>query len=352
MLCALIMAGGKGTRFWPLSTDKKPKQFVKLLGEETMIQMTINRIKDIIPEERIFVVTAADYVDLVKEQLPELPLRNIIVEPVGKNTAPCIALSAFHIEKFYKDSTMVVLPSDHLILNEEKFRQTIKEAYDFIQYNEEGIVTLGMKPNRPETGYGYIKAVENGQHKIGNEVICKVDGFVEKPDLEKAISYLEEGNYLWNGGMFIWKSKTILSLTKRYLKNTYEILEEIAISLKEDYEDKLTQNYKKISSVSVDYAIMENAKEIYVIPCDFGWDDMGSWNAIERYRKKDDHNNAFLGNVKNIEGYNNLIVAKDKPIITVGLDDIFAVETDDFILLCKKTDLDNIKELREKVDIS
>ncbi|MBU3188449.1 mannose-1-phosphate guanylyltransferase [Clostridium bowmanii] len=351
MLCALIMAGGKGTRFWPLSTDEKPKQFVKLLGEKTMIQMTINRIKDIIPEERIFVVTALDYVDLVKQQLPELPARNIIVEPVGKNTAPCIALSAFYIEKFYKDSTMVVLPSDHLIINEEKFRQTIKNAYDFIQDNEEAVVTLGMKPNRPETGYGYIKAVKNGQHKIGNEVICKVDGFVEKPDLEKARTYVEDGNYLWNGGMFIWKAKTILSLTKRYLKNTYEILKEIAISLKEDYEYKLTENYCKISSVSVDYAIMENAKEIYVIPCDFGWDDIGSWNAIERYRKKDEHNNVFLGNVKNIEGYNNLILAMDKPIITVGLDDIFAVETDDFILLCKKSDLDNISELRDKVDI-
>ncbi|MGH4052326.1 MAG: mannose-1-phosphate guanylyltransferase [Clostridium sp.] len=351
MLCALIMAGGKGTRFWPLSTDEKPKQFVKLLGEETMIQMTINRIKDLIPEERIFVVTALDYVDLVKEQLPGLPVRNIIVEPVGKNTAPCIALSAFHIEKFYKDSTMVVLPSDHLITDEKKFRATIKSAYDFIQDNEEGIVTLGMKPTRAETGYGYIKAIEDKKFKITSQGICKVDGFVEKPNLDKAIGYLEEGNYLWNGGMFIWKDKTILKLTKKYLKDTYEILEEIAISKSEEYECKLATNYCKIPAVSVDYAIMENAKEIYVIPCDFGWDDIGSWNAIERYRKKDDHNNVFLGNVKNINANNNLIVAKDKPIIAVGLDDMFVVETDDFIMLCKKSELDNIKELRDKVGI-
>lgn len=347
MICALIMAGGKGTRFWPLSTDKKPKQFLKLLGEETMIQMTVNRIKDLIPEDRIFVVTALDYVDLIKEQLPELPVKNIIVEPEGKNTAPCIALSAFYIEKLYNDSTMVVLPADHLIKDEEKFRQTIKCAYDFIGDNYEGIVTLGIKPTRAEIGYGYIKAENKRSWIKGNEEILKVEKFVEKPDLAKAIKYVEEGNYLWNGGMFIWKSKTILKLTKEYLNPTYEILKEISICSNEVYQNKLFENYSKVEAVSVDYGIMENAKEIYVIPCDFGWDDVGSWNAVERYRKKDEYNNVFIGKVKNVEGNNNLIMAKDKPIITVGIDDIFVVETDDVILLCKKDNIDNIKELRK-----
>lgn len=347
MLCALIMAGGKGTRFWPLSTDKKPKQFLKLLGEETMIQMTVNRIKELIPKDRIFVVTALDYMDLVREQLPELPVRNIIVEPEGKNTAPCIALSAFYIEKLYKDATMVVLPSDHLIKDEEEFRHTMKCAYDFIEDNDEGVVTLGMKPTRPEIGYGYIKAEEKGQKIEGNEEILKVERFVEKPDLEKAKKYIEEGNYFWNGGMFIWKAKTILRLTKEYLRPTYEVLKEIAVCSETEYENKLAENYSKVKAISVDYGIMENAKEIYVIPCDFGWDDVGSWNAVERYRKKDEHNNVFVGKVKNIEGNNNLIVGKDKPIITVGLDDIFVIETDDVILLCKRDNLDNIKELRE-----
>lgn len=347
MLCVLIMAGGKGTRFWPLSTDKKPKQFLKLLGEETMIQMTVNRVKDLIPQDRIFVVTALEYVDLIKEQLPELPVRNIIVEPEGKNTAPCIALSAFYIEKLYKDSTMVVLPSDHLIRDEEKFRNTIKYAYNFVKDNNEGIITLGIKPTRPEVGYGYIKAENKRLCSEKNDEILKVEKFVEKPDLEKAIKYVEDGNYLWNGGMFIWKSKTILKLTKEYLNSTYQVLKEIAICSDEEYKKKLMKNYCKVQAVSVDYGIMENAKEIYVIPCDLGWDDVGSWNAVERYRKKDENNNVFLGKVKNIEGNNNLIVGKDKPIITVGLDDVFVVETDDVILICKKDNLDNIKELRK-----
>jgi mannose-1-phosphate guanylyltransferase len=349
MLCALIMAGGKGARFWPLSTDKKPKQFLKLLGEETMIQMTVNRIKDLIPKERIFVVTASDYVNLVKEQLPQIPVRNIIVEPEGKNTAPCIALSAFYVEKLFKDATMVVLPSDHLIKDEEKFRQTIKFAYDFVQENDKGVVTLGMKPARPERDYGYIKIEDIGQWINGNEVILKVERFVEKPDLEKAKKYVLEGNYLWNGGMFIWKAKTILELTKEYLRSTYEVLKEIAVCSETEYENKLKENYCRVQAISVDYGIMENAKEIFAIPCDFGWDDVGSWNAVERYRRKDEHNNVFVGNVKNIEGNNNLIVGKDKPIITVGLDDVFVVETDDVILLCKKDNIDDIKKLREMV---
>lgn len=348
MLCALIMAGGKGTRFWPLSTEKKPKQFLKLLGKETMIQMTVNRIKKLIPMERIFVVTASEYVDLVKEQLPELTHKNIIVEPEGRNTAPCIALSAFNIEKYYKDATIVVLPSDHLIKDEDRFIDIINLAYKFVEEKEEGIVTFGMKPTRSETGYGYIKAIENEKLMIDNEVIYKVDRFVEKPDLEMAKMYIEDGNYLWNGGMFIWKAKTILKLTERYLKTTYDILNEIALSSEEDYEEKLKEKYCKVESVSVDYGIMENAKEIYVIPSDIGWDDVGNWSALERYTEKDKYNNVHVGNVKNIEGNNNLIVGKDKPIITLGLDNVFVVETDDVILLCKKEDLQNIKEIRKR----
>lgn len=346
MLCALIMAGGKGTRFWPLSTDKKPKQFLRLLGEDSMIQVTVNRIKDLVPMDKIFVVTALDYVEIVKEQLPELPEKNIIIEPEGKNTAPCIALSAFYIEKSYRDSTMVVLPSDHLIKDEVKFRKAIKSAYDFIEDNNEGIVILGIKPNRPEPEYGYIKTIMNESLKIDNEAVYKVERFVEKPDLDKAAAYVKEG-YLWNAGMFIWKSKTILELTRKYLMPAYEILTEILASSDEEYEKKLRDNYCRIQAVSVDSGIIEKAEELYAIPCDFGWDDIGSWNAIERYRKKDEHNNVFVGKIKNIEGSNNFIVGNKKPIITVGLDDVFVVETDDVILLCKKKNLSNLKKIRE-----
>lgn len=213
MLCGLIMAGGKGERFWPLSTDDKPKQFLNLLGNDTMIQMTVKRLEGLIPIERIFVVTAERYVGLVKEQLPNLPEENIIVEPVGRNTAPCIALSAFYINKKIENATIAVLPSDHLIKDEEKFREVLKCGYDFVNKNQDAIVTLGMKPDRPETGYGYIKRMHEVEI-INNNTVNKVECFVEKPNKETAEKYLKEGTYLWNGGMFIWKASTISKCTE------------------------------------------------------------------------------------------------------------------------------------------
>ena len=348
MLCALIMAGGKGERFWPLSTDEKPKQFLRLLGKETMIQMTINRLKNLIPIERIFVVTGERYVDLVKEQLPELPNRNIIVEPIGKNTAPCIALSAFQIEKYYKDATIAVLPSDHLIRNEVEFRNVIAAADRFIEENEESIVTLGIKPDRPETGYGYIKCDKT--YSIVNGLKIKdVDMFVEKPNQEKAEEYLEDGNFLWNGGMFVWKAKNILRLTKKYLKNTYDVLKEITCASEEEYEEELKNNYNFVDSVSIDYSIMEKADNIYVIPSEFGWDDVGTWYSVERYRDKDENNNVCVGNIVNINSKNNIIVGKNKPVIISGLDDIFVVESDDVILIGKKDDIKDIKKIKNAV---
>lgn len=233
MLCVLIMAGGMGTRFWPLSTEKKPKQFLNLLGEKTMIQMTVERIKDLIPMERIFVVTGKKYKELVKDQLSDLPEQNIIIEPFGKNTAPCIALSAFTINKKYDNATIAVLPSDHLILDEEKFRDTLKIADRFVYEHNEAIVTIGMKPDRPETGYGYIKLVD--YQLKSSENIYEVEKFVEKPCLESAKKYVEQGNYLWNGGIFVWTAKNIINLTKTYLNNTYKALLEITFAEDNDY---------------------------------------------------------------------------------------------------------------------
>lgn len=348
MLCALIMAGGKGERFWPLSTDEKPKQFLKLLGEETMIQMTVERLKPLIPIERIFVITGNRYVQLVKEQLPELPERNVIIEPVGKNTAPCIALSAFQIKKYYNDATIVVLPSDHLIRNEDEFRNVIAAAGSFIDENEKSIVTLGMKPDRPETGYGYIKCGE--AHKIVNGLKVKnIEMFVEKPDKEKAEQYLENGNFLWNGGMFVWKADNILRLTEKYLKNMYDILKEISCTADDEYEEKLNKGYNLVNSVSIDYGIMEKADNMYVIPSEFGWDDVGTWYSVERYRDKDENNNVCIGKIININSKNNIIVGKNKPVIISGLEDIFVVESDDVILIGKKEDIKNIKDIKKTV---
>lgn len=346
MLCALIMAGGKGTRFWPLSTEDKPKQFLKLIDENTMIQMTVNRLKKLIPIERIFVVTSHKYKELLQQQLPELPTRNIIFEPVGRNTAPCIALSAFIINKYYKNSTLAVVPSDHLIEDENEFIRVLETAQNYVAKNEKAIVTLGMKPTRPETGYGYINFGQN-RHLENSHEIIDVLQFVEKPTLEIAEKYIENGNYLWNSGMFVWKTTNILRLTEKYLNSTYNVLKEIAISDDENFQDSINSRYSEVENISVDYAIMEKADNIYVIPCDFGWDDVGSWGAIERYSKKDKSNNVCNGKITTIDSFNNIFISNNKPILAVGLDNVLCVETEDVILILNKENSCKINELRE-----
>ncbi|KHD35745.1 mannose-1-phosphate guanylyltransferase [Clostridium acetobutylicum] len=348
MLCALIMAGGKGERFWPLSTDEKPKQFLQLLSDKTMIQMTVERLEALIDIERIFVVTGERYVDLLKEQLPNLPEKNIIVEPVGKNTAPCIALSAFVINKHYKDANIVVLPSDQLIVDDSKLLDTIAAAEKFIDQNKASIVTLGMEPTRAETGYGYIKS-GNLEKEISGFQIKKVESFVEKPDKKSAESYVKAGNFLWNGGMFIWKCSTILKLTEKYLNKTYNILNEIAEANDTNFNETLKKRYVDVEAISVDYGIMEKADNIYVIPCNFGWDDIGTWHAVERYRDKDEDNNVCVGDIKSIDSKNNILVGKKKPIVVVGLSEVFVVESDDIIFVGKKEDIERIKEIKKKV---
>lgn len=347
MLCALIMAGGKGERFWPLSTEDKPKQFLNLLGNDTMIQMTVKRIERFIPIERIFVVTGKKYTSLVKEQLPTLPVRNIIVEPVGKNTAPCIALSAFHIHKQFKDATIAVLPSDHLIGDEDKFREVLITANYFVDNNEDAIVTLGMKPDRPETGYGYIK-YEKTDYILNGQEIRKVQQFVEKPNLETAVKYLNEGSYLWNGGMFVWKANTILKLTERFLSKSYNLLKEVMEADEELYEKILYKNYPKVESVSVDYGIMEYAENIYVIPTSFQWDDVGNWTSIGRYKEKDESGNVVNNSAYYHESSGNIVLT-NKKILLNNVQDLIVVETDECIIISSKNSEQKIKQAKKLV---
>ncbi|MEG2917987.1 MAG: mannose-1-phosphate guanylyltransferase [Clostridium sp.] len=344
MLCALIMAGGKGTRFWPMSTEEKPKQFLTLLGEDSMIKMTVKRLLTIIPMERIFIATGTQYVDLVKQELPDLNENNIIVEPEGRNTAPCIALSAFYIKKRFKDSTMLVLPSDHLIGQEGKFLDTINLGYETLREKPQGIITIGITPTRPETAYGYI------EYKSDNSKVLKVSRFVEKPDLEKALKYISKGNYLWNSGMFMWKTDNILNLINKHLKGTYQVLSEVAVADVEDYDKVLNQRYKEVDSISIDFGVMEKADEIYVIPGNFGWDDIGSWQSLERYRPKDEKNNITSKNVKIIDGDNNLILSSGKQLVVCGLSDIYLVESENIIVLGKKEELDKIRNLKFEIE--
>ena len=343
MLCALIMAGGKGTRFWPLSTEKKPKQFLNLIGEDSMIQMTVNRIKPIIPIERIFICTGQMYVDLVKEQLPELPERNIIIEPEGRNTAPCIALSALVIERYYKNANMVVLPSDHLIKDEEKFRDIIKTSNEFINKNDDAILTLGMNPTRAETGYGYIKCAEDFNLKNINNIL-KVDRFVEKPNEEKAKKYLEDGSYLWNGGMFLWKVSTIIEQIKKYSPNTYEAIKDINCIEEENLQKLIDSQYHETESISIDYAVLEKSQNIYVVPSEIGWDDIGTWKSVERYKEKDINNNIIDGNTRVIESKSNIAINNGKRIVMIGIDDVMTLETEDSIYIVNKDYMDKLRD--------
>lgn len=346
MLTALIMAGGKGTRFWPLSTEEKPKQFLNLIGDNTMIQMTVNRIKPIIPIERIFVCTGQRYVHLVKEQLPKLPERNIIVEPEGRNTAPCIALSAMVIKRYYKDATMVVLPSDHLIKNEERFRTIILDGERHLERNSNAILTLGMTPNRPETGYGYIKFTDN-KVKVNESEVIKVEKFVEKPSLEVAKEYLENGSYLWNGGMFIWTADNIISQIREFSLSTYEALKEIENIEEGKLQETINNNYKKTEAISIDYAVLEKSNDIYVIPSDINWDDIGTWKSVERYKEKDLDNNIVTGNVKVIESKSNMAINNNKKVVMIGIEDTMTVETDEAIFIVNKDYMDNLRDYKE-----
>ncbi|MCR5421665.1 MAG: NTP transferase domain-containing protein [Lachnospiraceae bacterium] len=343
---ALIMAGGKGERFWPKSRKSLPKQFLVLTNDKrTMIQLTVERILPLVDMEDIYIVTNKDYKELVSEQLPEIPKENILCEPEGRNTAPCIGLGAFHISKKYEDAVMMVLPSDSLIKDGERYRELVKEACELAKKGN-NLVTMGIKPNYPETGYGYIKF--SREEKEGNAF--KVDRFVEKPSLEVAREYLATGEYLWNAGMFVWKVSTILSLFKEFLPDMYKGLGKIADAIGTPEQEKVLEKvFPQLESISIDYGIMEKAGSIYTIPGDYGWDDVGSWLAVGRIKKADNNNNVLNGRVITVNTGNCIIEAKDKLIAAVGLENIVVIDTEDATLICNKDSCGDIKKVLENL---
>lgn len=345
-ITALIMAGGKGERFWPRSRVNLPKQFLSLTDDgKTMIQLTVERISPIVDLEDVYIATNKAYRELVKEQLPGLPEENILCEPVGRNTAPCIGLGAVHVASKYEDAVMIVLPSDHLIKSNEIFIETFKEACE-VAIKGDNLVTVGITPNYPETGYGYIKY--DAANKDGSAY--GVDKFVEKPDLETAKSYLADGSYLWNSGMFTWKVSTILDCFKKYMPSTYDGLMKIKSAVKTAHEDKVLEaEFPNLESQSVDYGIMEKAENIYILPGNFGWDDVGSWLAVGRIKKTDDNNNVVNGNVVTVNTSDCVIEGSDKLIATVGLRDMVVVDTEDAILISTKENAGEIKQVLAKL---
>lgn len=345
---ALIMAGGRGERFWPRSRKSMPKQFLSLTGDgRTMIQLTVERILPLVAMEDIFIATNKDYKELVKRQLPNLPEENILCEPVGRNTAPCIGLGAMHIAKKYEDALMMVLPSDHLIKYNSMFVSTLKEACRIAEENT-NLVTIGITPDYPETGYGYIKfnpGVSKGQ-------AFAVDRFVEKPTREVAKEYLETEEYLWNSGMFVWKTSSILKNIQLFMKDIYEGLVRIKDSIgTADQETVLEKEFTAFRSESVDYGIMEKAEDIYTIPGTFGWDDVGSWLAVDRIRKSNEMGNVVSGNIITVNSKNCIIEGSKKLIAAVGLEDLIIVDTEDATLICEKQSAGDIKKVLENLKI-
>lgn len=345
---ALIMAGGRGERFWPRSRKNLPKQFLSLTDDgRTMIQLTVARILPLVNMEDIFIVTSSDYMNIVREQLPEIPIENIICEPVGKNTAPCIGVGATYIAHKYKDAIMIVLPADHLIKFTNIFISTLNDACELAEKNT-NLVTIGITPDYPETGYGYIKF--NSNFSDGRAYL--VEKFVEKPNLETAKEYIASEEYMWNSGMFIWKVSSILSNIELYIPKLFQGLNRIAISINLS-EDKqvLEKEFMLFEPQSIDYGIMEKAKDIYVLAGAFGWDDVGSWLSIERIKKSDEYGNVVNGNIITIDTYNSIIQGEQKLIATVGLDNVIIVDTDDATLVCSKDNAGKIKKVIENLKI-
>lgn len=346
---ALIMAGGRGERFWPKSRQSLPKQFLSLTNDSrTMIQLTVDRIKPLVAIQDVYVATNKKYKALVQEQLPGIPEENILCEPIGRNTAPCIGLGAAHVQKKNGDALMMVLASDSLIKNNELFVETLKNALAVAEKGS-NLCTLGITPNYPETGYGYIKF--NSQKKDGEAF--EVERFVEKPNAEKAKEYLADGSYLWNSGMFIWKVSTILSNIKEFMPDLSAGLEKIQAAVGTDgYEKTLEEVFPTLPSESIDYGVMEKAKNVWVLPGDFGWDDVGSWLAVGRIRESDDTNSTVEGNVVTVNCSGNVIIGGKKLIAAVGLKNMVVVDADDALLLCPKESCGDIKKvlaaLREK----
>ncbi len=342
----VIMAGGVGSRFWPMSTAEKPKQFIDVLGVgKTLLQLTVERFNKLVSPENIWVVTNQKYVDIVREQLPEMPAGNILCEPCRRNTAPCIAYVSWRIKSKDPKANIVVTPSDHIVMNTQEFQRVIKECMNFTAESD-AIVTLGMKPTRPETGYGYIQA-DLSASSLRNKGIFRVDSFREKPDLKTAEQYIKKNYYFWNAGIFIWNVSTIVNAFRIYQPKMNKIFEQmLPIYGTPQEQEAINEKFPQCENISVDYAIMEKAEEIFVCPADFGWSDLGTWGSLQTQSKRDIYGNALIGeNISVFETHNCMIhTTQEKKVVVQGLDGYIVAENNDTLLICKLSEEQRIKQ--------
>lgn len=345
----VIMAGGIGSRFWPMSTMDVPKQFVDVLGcGRTLIQLTVDRFKDICPIHNIWVVTSVKYKDLVKEQLPDLQEDHVLLEPCRRNTAPCIAYVSYKIKALNPRANIVVSPSDHVVMNQQEFIRVVTSALKFTETSD-AIVTLGMRPTRPETGYGYIEA-DLAYPCTRNREIFKVYSFKEKPDQATAERFIRHDNYFWNAGIFVWNVNTIVNSLRVYQPAMASIFETLLPYYFTDKEQELiNENFPKCDNISVDYALLEKADEIYVFPSSMGWSDLGTWGSLHERILKDSQGNTLIGeNIRTYETRNCIVHTTDeKRVIIQGLEGFIVAEKDNSLLICRLNEEQRIKSFVE-----
>lgn len=341
----VILAGGAGSRFWPISSEELPKQFLDILGcGRTLIQLTLERFNGLIPKENVWVVTAEKYREIVMEQLPEIPSSNILCEPCRRNTAPCICYVSWKIKKLNTKANIVVSPSDHLVVDIQAFQSAIDDSLSFAAETD-AVVTLGLKPTRPETGYGYIKA-DLTYSSSRKHNIFRVDEFKEKPTLEVAKEYIQSPNYLWNSGIFIWNVNTIINAFRVYEPEVSSIFEGLMPYYGTDKEqNKIDESYPQCKNISVDYAILEKAEEIFVFPASFSWSDLGTWNSLREQSDMDKYGNVCIGdNIKLYGTYNTIVhTCNKKEVIVEGLDGYVVAEKEGKLLVCRLSEEQRIK---------
>ncbi len=346
----IIMAGGVGSRFWPMSTPDNPKQFIDVLGcGRTLLQLTADRFEGICPPENMWVVTSRKYADRVREQLPQIAPDHVLMEPCQRNTAPCIAYVSWKIKARNPKANVVVTPSDHVVMNLKEFNRVVRSAMKFTS-DSDAIVTLGMKATRPETGYGYIEA-DLSMACPSNQEIYRVDAFKEKPQLETAQRYIQKKNYFWNSGIFIWNVNTIVNALRVYQPSMAKIFEGmLPYFYTEKEQEKIDELFPMCENISVDYAIMEKAEEIYVFPASFGWSDLGTWGSLHENSKHDPQNNVCIGtNIKLHETRNCVIhTTQEKKVVVQGLDGYIIAEKDDTLLICRLGEEQRIKDFADE----
>ena len=346
MIHGVIMAGGSGTRFWPNSRRNRPKQLLNIEGRKPMIRATLERIAPIIPFDRIMVVTGSSHADEIKEQLPELNDAQILVEPMGRDTAPCIALAAYEVAKQDPDAVMVVLPADHLIRKENEFRETLGVAVDTVVQGE-CLLTFGIVPNRPETGYGYIK-IGDPISGSGPRTVFKVARFVEKPGRTTAESYLASGNYVWNSGMFVWKAADIVTALERHLPRLSHAIREISDMLGGTEEARaVKQAYERIEAISIDRGVMEKAENVVCLPIDVDWNDVGSWASLENVWDCDEQGNTIQGEIVSLESKHCIVSSPHKVVTLIGVENLIVVDTPDALMICKKDRAQDVRKLQK-----